>query len=417
MDYPEWPDLDLPDWCIPIFDKSNRYCVIYGGRGSGKSHNVALTLLIQSMREQCLILCSRQFQTSITDSVYSLFKQLIDFHDINHFFHITQNEIRVINGSKFIFKGLQNTDNIKSLAGATHLWIEEGDSVLEQSWIDIKPSIRANGSQIIVTFNPKNADDCIYRDFVLEETEENAYVCKINWDDNEYLPQTLNDERLADLKKYSARGELNTYRHIWEGEIFLNSEAQVMNGVWSVEEFDEPRDVSPYYGLDFGYSNDPTAAIRCYVHDNILYITDELYGRKIEIDQIGKLCEKNIPDFKRNKIIADSSAPSTISFMRRQGYNIVGAIKGKGSIEDGIAFIRAFRGVVIHPRCRGTINEFIKYSYKVDKHSGDVTANIIDANNHAIDAIRYAVERIMRRSMANYKVLANPANYGSLIGQ
>lgn len=409
--------IKLPEWCKPLFDKNNRYCIIYGGRGSGKSHSVALSLLIQAMQEECLILCAREFQSSIKDSVYSLLKQLIDLHNLNDHFDITQDEIRCINGSRFIFKGLrQNIDNIKSLAGSTHLWIEEGDTLSSESWRVIKPTIRKDNSQIIVTFNPKNADDCIYREFVLEEPPDNAYVRKVNWSSNNYLPKTLDDERLADLNKYSARGDVETYNHIWEGYILLNSESQIMNGIWQVFEFEDHPGVSPYYGLDFGYSNDPTAAIRCYVHDNILYITHELYGRKIEIDEIGQLCEKYIPGFKKNKIIADSSAPSTISFMRRQGYNIVGAVKGKGSIEDGIAFIRSFRGVAIHPRCRGTINEFIKYSYKIDKHSGDVTATIIDANNHAIDATRYAVERIMRRSMANYKVLANPANYGSLVG-
>lgn len=408
--------INLPNWCKPLFNKSNRYCIVYGGRGSGKSHSVALTLLIQSMQEECLILCAREFQSSIKDSVYSLLKQLIDLHNFNDHFNITQDEIRCVNGSRFIFKGLrQNIDNIKSLAGSTHLWIEEGDTLSSESWRVIKPTIRKDNSQIIVTFNPKNADDCIYREFVIDEPPLNAYVCKINWCDNEYLPKTLNEERLADYKKYSERGDLETYNHIWEGDILLNSESQVMHGIWKVFEFDEPVDITPYYGLDFGYSNDPTAAVRCFVYDNILYITHELYGRKIEIDEIGKLCEQYIPDFKKSKIIGDSAAPSTISFMRRQGYNIVGADKGKGSVEDGIAFIRAFRGVAIHPRCRGTINEFIKYSYKIDKHSGDVTTTLIDADNHAIDALRYALERLMKRKMANYRVLSNPANYGSLI--
>lgn len=397
--------IELIDWTAPLFDKTNRYCVIHGGRGSGKSYNVSQSLLLMAYNKKSLILCGREFQNSIKDSVHSLLKLVIDDIDFSKYFTVTLDEIRCNhNGSRFIFKGLRNNiDSIKSMAGITHLWIEEGDTLSEASWRVIKPTIREENSQIFITFNPKYKDDCIYKEFVANIPPDGSYVKEVNWSDNPYFTSTLNKERLNDL----ARDE-GLYRHVWEGALLEHSDAQIFHRkpkLWFVEEFEEEYTQHAYYGLDFGYSVDPTAGVRSYVKHNNLYITHEFYKLAVEIDDIGKKCEEVIPGFKMNRVIADSARPETISFMKRQGYQVQASVKGKGSIEDGIGFLRSFDRIIIHPRCKNTINEFNLYSYKVDLRSGEISTDIIDNYNHIIDALRYSLERLLKNKYANLEAL------------
>jgi phage terminase large subunit len=398
--------INLPGWTEPLNNSKNRYCIIWGGRGSGKSYAIADCLLLIAYNSKSLILCGREYQNSIKESVYSLLKQRIEDLGFSDNFTVTQDEIRCNhNGSRFIFKGLkQNIDSIKSMTGITHLWIEEGDTLSQESWRIIKPTIREENSQIWVTLNPKNRSDCIYDEFIANIPPANSYVKEVNWRDNDHFPSTLNDERLNDYKK-----DISLYNHIWEGQLLEHSGAQIFKRdpkLWFIEEIPEDTTIYSYYGLDFGYSIDPTAAIRCYIKENVLYITHEAYKLNLEIDNIGRYCEEKLPGFKTGKIIADSARPETISYMRRQGYNIESAIKGKGSIEDGIAFIRSFDKVIIDPNCHNIIKEFTLYSYKVDIRSGDITRDIVDSYNHGIDSIRYALERIMKRNEADYSILA-----------
>ncbi len=383
-----------------------RYCVAHGGRGGGKSYEIATLLIILACQKKNTILCSRSLKGAIADSVHALLKIVIDDLGLSSYFHVTREKIICkINGSEFIFKGLlRNIDSLKSIPVINYVWLEEADNLTWNSWRTLKPTIRANDSQIFISMNPKNKTDCIYREFIADDAvkSDDAYVVYVHWSDNVYFNDILNNERLRDL----AAGDMDMYQHIWEGALLEHSDAQIFKNKWFVEEFEEPEKMYAYYGLDFGYSVDPTAAIRCYINDNILYITHEFFKVGVEIDYIGNNCEKYIPGFKTSRIVADSSRPETISFMRRQYYRVEGAEKGKGSIEDGIAFIRSFTKIVIHPRCSELIKEFTLYSYKIDPHSNDITTIIVDKHNHGIDALRYALERIMKKNYANYNILA-----------
>ena len=124
---------------------------------------------------------------------------------------------------------------------------------------------------------------------------------------------------------------------------------------------------------------------------------------KLEIDDTFAFLQSKLPDLKKHTIYADNARPESISFMKRRGLSIKPVQKGKGSIEDGIAYIRSFDQVIIHERCIHTINEFLNYSYKEDPRSGDITNIIVDKDNHCIDALRYALERSMKRIGCNYE--------------
>jgi phage terminase large subunit len=392
-------NLTFPKWVKELLNPY-RFKIVYGGRGSGKSYAIADILLIKSLEKQCLIVCGREFQNSIKDSVHSLLKRRIEALGFSKYFQITRDEIRCkYSASRFIFKGMRNNiDSIKSMAGITHLWIEEADTLSAESWKVIKPTIREEGSEIFITMNPKNKTDILYREFVEpEETPEDTYRVKINYVDNPHFPSVLN----AEMKRDKARDH-GYYLHVWEGECLEHSHAQIFKNKWDVvaeEDFIEPEDMYPYYGLDFGFSQDPTAGIRCFVNDNDnkLYITHEAVKIGLEIDHTLAFLEEHLPDVMNYTIYADNARPESISFLKRQGLSIKAVEKGKGSIEDGLEYIKSFDGVVIHERCVETINEFTLYSYKVDERSGDITNKIVDKYNDLTDSLRYALERSMKK--------------------
>ena len=395
-------DLRIEWWQLPLF-QSYRYKILYGGRGSGKSFAVADSLLLTAIKKQCLVLCGREFQNSIKDSVHSLLKQRIEALGLDDYYEVTHDAIKCpLANSRFIFKGLyHNIDSIKSMAGITHLWIEEADTLSAESWRVIKPTIRNEGSEIWITMNPKNKTDILYREFIEPESvSNNTYRVKVNWQDNPYFPNVLKDEMESDKAR-----DYGYYRHIWEGECLEHSDAQVFAKKWDAQEFEEDASVHKYFGLDFGFSQDPTAGIRCYAKDNVLFITHEAFQKTLEIDQIGQFLIDKLPDIRGNAIYADSARPDVISYLnkREYGFSVYPADKGKGSIEDGIAYIRSFDQVIIHPRCPNIIREFATYSFIVDERSGDITTKVEDKNNHGIDALRYSLERSMKRSLVNYQ--------------
>jgi phage terminase large subunit len=382
--------INFPSWAKPLF-KPCRYKVLYGGRGSGKSYAVADALLIQGYANKIKVLCGREFQNSMAESVHSLLKGRIEQLGLAGFYIVQRDSITGANGTEFIFKGVRhNVESIKSIFGITHLWLEEASTISDQSWQVLKPTIREPGSEIWITLNPAYKSDAVYRELIDQEAPEGSYVKRVNWDMNKHFPKELDDER-----KRMQRNDPALYAHIWEGECIEHTDAQVFNGKWRIDEFDHTAE-APYYGLDFGFSQDDTAAVRCFIRQNTLYVSHEAFKIGLDIDITGEFIERHIPDIRKHIIRADSARPETISFMQRQGYQVQAVKKGKGSVDDGIAFIRSFDEVVIHPRCKRLIEEFRLYSYKVDQRSGDILPIIVDKYNHGIDALRYALEPLMR---------------------
>ncbi len=396
------PKIFIPSWGQEFIESLHRYNILYGGRGSGKSTLIAMILILKAYQGKETILCCREYLADLSCSVHQLLKDCIEDMGLSSYFRILQNEIICKhNGSRFFYKGLaRNVDGLKSIPNITHVWIEEADTISAESWRVLVPTIRRKGSQFWISLNPKNTEDCLYQQFIADPNPDYAFVKKVNWNINPFFTKILEDLRQTALK-----GDASMYQHVWEGEPLQHSDALIFKGKWVVDDFAEDPTAYAYYGLDFGFI-DPTAAIRCYITNNTLYITHEYYKTHVEINNIGKECEESILGFKNAIITADSASPGNISFLKNQGYNVEPTIKGKGSIEDGIAFLRSFDRIVVHPRCEYTRRELSLYSYKVDQRSGDVTPTIIDAENHLIDALRYAVERITKNNSDYFSVLS-----------
>lgn len=383
--------IDVVKKLEPIFLSTKRFIVLFGGRGSGKSWTVAIFLLCEGMRKKTRILCTREIQNTIKDSVHKLLADTIEKYNLSFFYQVKVDTIVGINGSEFIFKGLHRNENdIKSTEGIDYCWVEEAQSVSRKSLKVLTPTIRKEGSQIIFTYNPTNDDDPVHVDYNLAQRED-ALKIECNYNDNPFFPDVLKAEM-----EYDRAHDPDKYAHVWQGKTLKHSAAQIFYGKWAIDEFEVPQDVMYYQGADWGFSTDPAAFIRCYIHEDNLYITDEVYGVGIDIDLLPEKFSQ-IPDAAKWPCAGDSARPDTINYMMRHGFPLMYAVeKGKGSVEDGIAFIRSFKKIIIHPRCKHTIDEFRLYSYFTDPRTGLITKKIVDKHNHLIDALRYALEKLMK---------------------
>lgn len=232
--------LEFPDWAEVLF-QPKRYKVLYGGRGGGKSWAVARALLVQAAKTPMRVLCTREVQKSIKDSVHRLLSDQIAAMGLSGFYEVLDTEIRGKNGSAFLFAGLlQHTiDSIKSFEGVDRVWVEEAHSVSKKSWDVLVPTIRKPGSEIWATFNPQLDSDEVYARFVLAGRAD-CVALKVNYSENPWFPQVLEDERL-EAKRTMKPAE---YEYVWEGKCLPAVEGAIyFDEVSAAEEQGRIRDV------------------------------------------------------------------------------------------------------------------------------------------------------------------------------
>lgn len=391
--------IELPEKLLFFLTENKRYKVAYGGRGSAKSWTVARCLILNAIKLKVRILCTRQLQTSIKDSVHKLLCDSINDLKLNEYFNITRDTITCINGSEFIFKGLQNqTNEIKSMEGINFCWCEEAQSISEDSWQILIPTIRKEGSEIWITFNPDREEDATYQRFI-KNTPPNSIIELVNYYDNPWFPDVLRKEM-----EYCKEVDFGKYEHVWLGKTVIDTDAQIYHGKFEMLDFETPENVTFYYGADWGFANDPTALIRCFIKEQCLYIDYESGGIGVEFEELPALFDA-IPDVRKYEIRSDNARPETISYMTRQGFKTTACPKWKGSVEDGIEYIRSFRRIYVHPRCKHTYEEFKFYSYKQDKNTGDILPIVLDKDNHYLDALRYALNPYIQKNISILEVL------------
>lgn len=396
--------IQIPPKLIPVFTAENvRYRGAYGGRGSAKTRTFALMTAIKAYQFaeagiSGAILCAREFMNSLADSSMEEIKQAIQSVDwLNDYFEIGQHYIRTRNGLiSYIFCGLRhNLDSIKSKARILLCWVDEAEKVSEMAWRKLTPTVREANSEIWVTWNPEvdgSPTDLRFR----KHAPDNAVVVELNYQDNPFFPEILEQERLNDL----ARLDYASYAWIWEGAYLENSDKQVLNGKYIIQEFDDDlykKADRLLFGADFGYANDPNTLIRSFILNGCLYIEYEAYGVHVELNEIPSFYD-SVPESRKWPIKGDSSRPETISYIKREGFKISAAKKWQGSVEDGISHLRGFKKIVIHPRCKHTAEEARLYSYKTDRVTEEVLPIIEDKHNHCWDAIRYSLDGYIKQS-------------------
>ena len=380
-----------------LFEKS-RYKVAYGGRGGAKSWGIARALLIKGAKDPMRILCAREFQTSIKDSVHKLLCDQIEALGLLGFYEITQNSIRGKNGTEFAFVGLRNNvANIKSYEGVDIVWVEEAQTTSRLSWNILIPTIRKQGSEIWISFNPELETDETYQRFVLNPPQDCIQI-KINWSDNPWFPDTLMLEKDA-LK---AR-DLEAYNQVWEGlcrqsvdgAIFAKELQQAeLDGRLCKVPYDATKPVHAVFDLGWADSTAiwflqfvgmETRLIR-YIEDSQKTISHYL----ATMQTFGYVYDKVwLPHDAENKTLA-AAGRSIDDIVRAAGYKT--QILPRVPILDSINAART-----IFPSCyfdrdnaAEGINCLRHYRYEVDPTTGQFSRSPLhDHYSHGADAFRY----------------------------
>lgn len=402
----------IPPKLKAMFTTPSRYKVCYGGRGSGKTRSFSfMSAVFGSMcaaqGKTGIILCGREFQNSLNDSSFAEVKAAIESDEwLRTQWEIGRQYIRHISGRvEYVFSGLRH--NIESLKGKARIllaWVDEAEQVSETSWKTLIPTVREPGSEVWVTFNPASKDSATHRRF-REAATDDMIVLELNWSDNPWFPDVLDEERKRDL---TARPD--DYEHIWQGGFLARSDAKVFRN-FRIQSFESPANAVFRFGADWGFAVDPAVLLRGFIgrwngdtpvsdpDGNVLFIDHEAYEVGVEVDAMPRFFDR-IPRSRDFRITADTARPDLVSYMRRHGFpKIIPATKGAGSIEDGIAFLQSFE-IVIHPRCIETAQEFAAYSYKIDRHTDEVLPFLVAGDDHTIDAARYMLEGLRRQGVA-----------------
>jgi phage terminase large subunit len=378
--------ISVPEKFLPLYQPF-RHKAFHGGRGSAKSHSFGQALSIMSAQRKLRIGCGRQFQNSIRDSVKELIEQKIKDLNIRDGFKITDQEIiHRSTGSRFSFFGLErNPDSQKSLEGLDIFWGEEAHTFNEKSLEIIIPTVRAKGSEMWWSWNPRYRTDPVDNMFRGSVRPERSVVVEVGYEDNPYFFETELPAEMRFLKKKN----LEKYKHVWRGGYDENSEARIFPNT-RIGRLEVPEHILPRFGMDFGFSNDPNAVIKLYVlHETQqIYIAAEAFGR-VPLTALADLV-LSVPESDRWPIIADSARPETIDYLRGKGFSIHSATKGPGSIKNGINWLQGY-DIVIDPDCLNMQEEARLYFWKLDP-LGKPLSIPVDKYNHGWDAIRYAVE-------------------------
>lgn len=413
-------NLPTPPAFLPLVDSGKRFQGAKGGRGSSKSHFFAARLVGEMFTAHTRAACIREVQNSIKDSVKQLIEDKINTltaidvdtgknWPIAPWFKITEREIITRHSDSLaIFRGLQNhtAASIKSLEGFRIPWYEESQTLTQRSLDLALPTFRTPGTEQWFSWNPEKPTDpvdVLFRDGI-EQDPDNFALVTVNYYDNPWFPDDLRVDMERDRKRDPDR-----FNWVWGGHYRTNSDAQVFRN-FKVEHFDPPpTSVKLLGGGDWGFSVDPTVGLVGFIVGRTLYIWREVYQVGCEIDRTPALFDQLDPEYstrrnepgwrslaRRIEFIADSARPETISYMQKHGFpNMRSAIKGAGSVEDGIEFLKSY-DIVIHPSCVHTAREFKEFAYVIDKKTEQITTKLPDADNHCIDSARYMVENVRR---------------------
>jgi len=376
--------IEIPVEYKRLFDNDWREAAIYGGRFSLKSHTVARYLLIMARMAKKRIACFREFQNSIAESSHQLLADLIKEYELHEFVVTNNSIVNRLNGSDFIFKGLHhNEQSVKSVEGIDIAWVEEAQTVSKTSLEILTPTVRSAGSKIIYTYNRLLEDDPVHQRLVIEG-RPNTLVINVNYDvalKYGWMPEAVRLEMEDDKEKRPT-----LYKTKWLG--LPSSQESKIYKDWQIIE-KVPFEAELWrYGLDFGYSNDPTAIVAIYKY-NGGYIVDEVAYR---IGMSNREIAETLKALSPALVIADSSEPKSIDEIKLYGVNVIGATKGPGSITQGIQHVQSQK-ISVTQRSVNAIKEYRNYLWITDK-DGRSLNEPSDIMNHAMDALRYGMQNL-----------------------
>lgn len=378
-----WPHLQ---------DYSRRYEVYYGGAGSGKSVFITQKLLLKALNRKRKVLIIRKYGTTLKDSVFQLVVDMLkkwgiyDMCKIN----LSTYTITLPNESVFLFKGMDDSEKIKSITDITDIWCEEATELSEDEYtqLDLRLRALAGDLQLIVSFNPVSKTNWVFKRWFAEGvvTAADTMILKTTYKDNRFLPDSYIQALEAKINTNP-----NYYKIYALGEFITLDKLVFYN--WKVEEFNHA-DINGalLVGLDFGFVNDISALVASVLDEanKKIYIFKE-WGETGKTNKDLANIIKSL-GFNKSLIIADAAEPKSIQEIKAEGIQKIRACtKGKDSILHGIQKLQQYE-IIVHPSCIGIITEFENYTWKKDKASGEYINTPVDAFNHYIDALRYSLQ-------------------------
>lgn len=385
---------------IPLFTDQSRYQVIWGGAGSGKSHMVARKILYRLLKENHVkhnFLIIRKVDRTIKRSVFALVRNIIGKWGMTSEFDVNLTDKTIIykpTGAQIMFSGLDDVEKLKSIEGVTSIWAEEATELTQEDFEQLDLRLRGNTGalkQIILTLNPISEQHWIKRIF-FDDPMQGVFTLHTTYLDNSFIDDeykmVMENKKKTNPRYYNiyALGNWGTA----EGLVFNNAVQRLIKP-------DEIQGLECVQGLDFGYTNDPTAFSQSYIDikNKRLFIYDGFYRKGMTNAEIAS--EIKEMQAHKHKTIADSSEPKSIDYIRGKGVRIEGAAKGRDSINAGIDFLSEFE-IVVNAHLVEFMTEFNNYAWATDKKDGKVTNKPCDDFNHFIDSLRYSVEPYLMRN-------------------
>ena len=374
----------------PLFyrlQKTNsRFVINYGGAGSSKSYTQTQHEIIKAIQSRETTLIVRKYASTLRHSVIALTKRILSTWDINDLYTENKSEQVITfphNGSQIIFKGLDDTEKIKSIAGITRIWAEEANELSQDDFNQLNLRLRGRDNlQMTLTFNPIDENHWIKKTFFdSRQYADQTTIIKTTYRDNRFIDEIYKQE----LERY-LKIDPNYHRIYALGEWGIIDEARIFQ-TWEFREFpDHIQNV--IWGLDFGFSLDPTAVVRTWISpEGEIYIDEIMYQTGLTNADIASLLKQY--GYRGEVVVCDSAEPKSIQDLKNMGIRAVGADKGKGSVNAGIDFLRRST-VYISPRSRNIERENLHYRWKKDRN-GKFLPIPEDAHNHTHDAIRYSL--------------------------
>lgn len=386
----------LPCYLPYMRDYETRVNAFYGGAGSGKSYFVMQKIVLKALDSQRKVLIVRKVGATLKESVWSLTLELIHTGGLAPTVkQINKSDLTIefLNGSVLLFKGLDDSEKIKSINGITDIVIEEATEITLDDFTQLNLRLRSKkpNNQIHLMFNPVSKANWVYKYF-FETKADNCVIVQTTYRDNPHLPKEYVDSLHALENKNPAyykiyvRGEFATLDKL----VFPVIQKRIISE-------DELTDAWFWVGMDFGYTNDPTAITWGYYNpaQNDLYITGEYDKIGMTNDVIAETLVSL--GLSKEKIVADSAEPKSITELRNLGIKrIIASVKGADSVKNGIDRMQRCN-IIIDERCTKTIEEFENYTWQKDKKTGEYINQPVDSYNHHIDSIRYGIQTVINK--------------------
>lgn len=388
-----------------LYDYKNRYEVYYGGAGSGKSVFITQKLTIKLLGSPRKLLVIRKVGRTLRDSVYQLFSDILSEWRIKPYIGVNKTDFTITfpNGSVILFKGLDDPEKIKSITGITDIWIEEATEITADdfSQLDLRLRAKKENLQIYLSFNPTSKANWVYKKwFVKPKKEPSTVILKTTYKDNRFLPESYIKTLEAMIKtnptyyKIYALGEFCSLDKL----IYTNWETAELN----TDELKRRAELKLAVGLDFGFTNDPTALITALIDEEnkIIYVTDEHVKTGLTNDKIAEIIKYK--GLAKSTITADAAESKSIKEIKDSGImRIKECVKGGGSILQGIQRLQQYK-IIVNKNCENTITELENYSWKKDKQTNEYINEPIDKFNHCLDALRYSLQCLEQSTVKLY---------------